>query len=124
MTGADHRDESVVMPGARWVTVAFLVVGLLNYLYALVLTRLLNVGAYADVRRRPEPLLWATTVATVSVPWVLAQALARARSDAERDAAVRFTMLASAGSGFVGGDRRLGDLRPSSRARRRRWPLA
>jgi O-antigen/teichoic acid export membrane protein len=37
------------------------------------------------------------------VPWVLAQALARAESDAERFAATRFTMLASAGSGLLAG---------------------
>ncbi len=103
MTGADRWDESVVMHGARWVTVAFLVVGLLNYLYALVLTRLLNVSEYATFAAGQGLLLWATTVATVSVPWVLAQALARAHSDAERHAATRFTMMASAGSGLIAG---------------------
>lgn len=103
MTRADHRDETAVMRGARWVTVAFLVVGILNYLYALVLTRLLNVTEYATFAAGQGLLLWATTVATVSVPWVLAQALARAESDAERFAATRFTMLASAGSGLLAG---------------------
>src|SRR5437899_2331169 len=91
------------MRGARWVTVAFLVVGLLNYLYALVLTHLLNVAQYSTFAAGQGLLLWATTVATVSVPWVLAQALARAGSDAERFAATRFTMLASTGSGLVAG---------------------
>ncbi len=103
MTLADHRDESAVVRGARWVTVAFLVVGVLNYLYALVLTRLLNVSEYSTFAAGQGLLLWATTVATVSVPWVLAQALARARDDAERFAATRFTMLASTGSGLVAG---------------------
>ena len=103
MTLVDHRDESAAMRGARWVTAAFLVVGVLNYLYALVLTRLLNVAEYSTFAAGQGLLLWATTVATVSVPWVLAQALARARSDAERFAATRFTMLASAGSGLVAG---------------------
>jgi O-antigen/teichoic acid export membrane protein len=103
VTRADHRDETAVMRGARWVTVAFLVVGILNYLYALVLTRLLNVTEYATFAAGQGLLLWATTVATVSVPWVLAQALARAESDAERFAATRFTMLASAGSGLLAG---------------------
>ena len=103
MTLVDHRDESAAMRGARWVTAAFLVVGVLNYLYALVLTRLLNVAEYSTFAAGQGLLLWATTVATVSVPWVLAQALARARSDAERFAATRFTMLASTGSGLVAG---------------------
>jgi O-antigen/teichoic acid export membrane protein len=103
VTLADHREESAAMRGARWVTVAFLVVGLLNYLYALVLTHLLNVTQYATFAAGQGLLLWATTVATVSVPWVLAQALARANSDAERFAATRFTMLASAGSGLAAG---------------------
>src|SRR5436190_1761510 len=91
------------MRGARWVTVAFLVVGVLNYLYALVLTHLLDVAQYSAFAAGQGLLLWATTVATVSVPWVLAQALARAGSDAERFAATRFTMLASTGSGLVAG---------------------
>jgi O-antigen/teichoic acid export membrane protein len=103
VTLADHREESAAMRGARWVTVAFLVVGVLNYLYALVLTHLLNVTQYSTFAAGQGLLLWATTVATVSVPWVLAQALARAGSDAERFAATRFTMLASAGSGLVAG---------------------
>ena len=103
MTLVDHRDESAAMRGARWVTAAFLVVGVLNYLYALVLTHLLNVAEYSTFAAGQGLLLWATTVATVSVPWVLAQALARARSDAERFAATRFTMLASTGSGLVAG---------------------
>jgi O-antigen/teichoic acid export membrane protein len=103
VTLADHREESAAVRGARWVTVAFLVVGVLNYLYALVLTRLLNVAQYATFAAGQGLLLWATTVATVSVPWVLAQALARSGSDAERFAATRFTMLASAGSGLVAG---------------------
>jgi O-antigen/teichoic acid export membrane protein len=103
VTGPDHLDESIAIRGARWVTVAFLVVGILNYLYALVLTRLLNVADYATFAAGQGLLLWATTVATVSVPWVLAQALARARSDAERYAATRFTMMVSAGSGLMAG---------------------
>jgi O-antigen/teichoic acid export membrane protein len=103
VTLADHREESAAMRGARWVTAAFLVVGVLNYLYALVLTHLLNVTQYATFAAGQGLLLWATTVATVSVPWVLAQALARSSSDAERFAATRFTMLASAASGLLAG---------------------
>ena len=102
MTEASKRPEAVAARGARWFTVALIIVGLLNYGYSLILTRLLNVGAYAGFAAAQSLILWATTLATVSVPWVLAQGMARARSDEERGAAVRFAKLASAGSGFVG----------------------
>jgi O-antigen/teichoic acid export membrane protein len=101
VTATAKRDESVAAHGARWVTLAFVVVGLLNYGYAVLLTRLLPVSAYSVFSAGQGLVLSAGTVATVSIPWVLAQALARARSDAERDGAVRFAMLASAGSGLI-----------------------
>ena len=75
--------------------------GLLNYGYALLLTHLLNVTAYSRFAAGQGLILWASTVAVVSVPWVLAQALARARSDAERNSATRFAKLAGAGSGII-----------------------
>ena len=80
---------------------AFVLVGALNYAYSLMLTRLLNVSAYASFAAGQGLILWASSVATVSVPWALAQGLARARSDAERDGALRFSMLASIGSGIL-----------------------
>lgn len=103
MTKASNRPEAVAALGARWMTVAFVVVGLLNYGYSLMLTRLLDVATYAAFAASQSLILWASTLATVSVPWVLAQGMARARTDTERAAAVRFAMLASAGSGFVAG---------------------
>jgi len=87
--------------GARWVTVAFALVGLLNYGYALLLIRLLDVAAYSRFAAGQGLLLWVTTVSAVSVPWVLAQAMVRASSRPERDAAIRFAKLASTGSGGV-----------------------
>jgi len=103
MTGAATRDESVAAHGARWVTAAMVIVGLCNYGYALGLTRLLDVAAYARFAAGQGLIMWASTVATVSVPWVLAQVLARARSAAEQDSAARFAKLASAGSGIIAG---------------------
>ena len=76
-------------------------VGLLNYAYALMLTRLLDVAAYSSFAAGQGLMLWATTVAAVSVPLPLAQGLARARSDAERGAAIQFAKLAGAGSGII-----------------------
>jgi len=96
-----RREESLAAHGARWITVAFVIVGLLNYGYALLLTRLLDVSAYSTFAAGQGLILWASTIATVSVPWVLAQAMVRARSDAERNAAIRFARLASVGSGVM-----------------------
>lgn len=103
MTASARRDESVAAHGARWVTLAFIVVGFLNYGYAVLLTRLLGVSAYSVFSAGQGLVLSAGTVATVSIPWVLAQALARAHSDEERDGAVRFATLASVGSGLIAG---------------------
>jgi glycosyltransferase involved in cell wall biosynthesis/O-antigen/teichoic acid export membrane protein len=100
VTGAEGGEESAAT-GARWVTAAFALVGLLNYGYALLLTRLLDVAAYSRFAAGQGLLLWVTTVSAVSVPWVLAQAMVRARSRPERDAAIRFAKLASTGSGVV-----------------------
>jgi O-antigen/teichoic acid export membrane protein len=99
VTRAAGRRESAAVHGARWVTVAFVIVGLLNYGYALLLTHLLSVAAYARFSAGQGLILWASTVAIVSVPWVLAQALARAQSAAERNAAVRFAKFVSLAGG-------------------------
>jgi O-antigen/teichoic acid export membrane protein len=101
VTSAARREESVAANGARWITVAMVMVGLLNYGYALLLTHLLSVTAYSTFAAGQGLILWASTVVIVSVPWVLAQALVRARSDAERNSAIRFAKLAGVGSGIV-----------------------
>ncbi len=101
MTRAVRREETTAARGARWITIAMVVVGLLNYGYALLLTRLLDVAGYASFAGCQGLILWASTVATVSVPWVLAQALVRARSSEERTSAIRFAKMASVGGGAV-----------------------
>jgi O-antigen/teichoic acid export membrane protein len=101
VTGVSRKEESVAAQGARWITAAFVIVGALNYSYSLILTRLLDVSAYASFAAGQGLILWASSVATVSVPWALAQGLARARSNAERDAALRFSIMASIGSGVL-----------------------
>ena len=103
MTRAVRREETTAARGARWITIAMVVVGLLNYGYALLLTRLLSVTAYSRFAAGQGLILWASTVAIVSVPWVLTQGTARARSNVERGDLIRFAMLASAGSGDVAG---------------------
>lgn len=98
---AVRRDELSAVHGARWFTVAFLVIGVGNYGYALLLTHLLSVDAYARFAAGQGLLLAAATVAMVSVPWVLAKSLARARSEAERADAVRFAVVIATGGGIV-----------------------
>ncbi|MDQ0717736.1 O-antigen/teichoic acid export membrane protein [Streptomyces luteogriseus] len=100
---ANRPDVVTAVHGARWFTAAALAVGAVNYGYALLLTRLLDVGSYARFVAGQWLLLSAATVATVTVPWVLAQALARARSDAERGDAGRFAVITSIGGGLVMG---------------------
>ena len=101
MTATVRRDESSAAHGAKWITAAFVIVGFLNYGYALLLTRLLDVTAYSEFAAGQGLILWASTVATVCIPWMLAQALARARSGAERRAALRFAKLLSAQAGLA-----------------------
>ncbi len=96
-----RREESAVARGARWITGAFGVIGVLNYAYGLTQTRLLDVRAYSAFAAGQSLIMWASAVASVSIPWVLVQGVARARNRAEQDAAVRFAMLASVGSGTV-----------------------
>jgi glycosyltransferase involved in cell wall biosynthesis/O-antigen/teichoic acid export membrane protein len=94
-------EESAAARGARWITCAFLLIGVLNYAYGLMQTRLLDVTAYSAFAAGQSLILWASAVASVSIPWVLVQGVARARSRAEQDTAVRFAMVASVGSGAV-----------------------
>jgi O-antigen/teichoic acid export membrane protein len=101
LTSTVRREESVAAHGARWMTLAMVLIGLLNYGYALLLTHLLDVAEYSKFAAGQGLLLWASTVSTVSVPWVLAQALIRARLDVERNSAIRFAKLTSSVSGLV-----------------------
>jgi O-antigen/teichoic acid export membrane protein len=96
-------DEIAAVRGARWYTVAFLAVGILNYGYALLLTRSLDTAAYSRFAAGQGLILCASTVATVAVPWVLAQSLARAQSSSERGDAIRFAVVMSAGGGILAG---------------------
>jgi O-antigen/teichoic acid export membrane protein len=89
--------------GARWIAIATVLVGVSNYGYALLLTHLLPVADYARFAAGQSLILWAMNVAVVSVPWVLAQSLARATTDEERAVATRFAKIATAGSGLAAG---------------------
>ncbi|MEU9859995.1 lipopolysaccharide biosynthesis protein [Streptomyces sp. NPDC047971] len=94
-------DEVTAVHGARWIATAAVTVGALNYVYALALTRLLDVGAYATFAAGQGLIVCTAAIAVVTVPWMLAQALARARSDAERGEAVRFAVVTGVAGGIV-----------------------
>lgn len=100
---ARRMARSTAARGAQWVTVGVALVGVLNYGYALLLTHLLNVSEYARFAAGQSLILWAMNAAVVSIPWVLAQSLARATSDQERAMATRFAKLATTVSGLVAG---------------------
>lgn len=95
--------KSSAAHGALWIAVGTVSIGLSNYGYSLLLTHLLNVAEYSVFSAGQSLILWATNIATVSVPWVLAQALARAKSERERNSAIRFAKLMSGGTGIVAG---------------------
>ncbi|MGW0121214.1 hypothetical protein [Streptomyces sp. NPDC003327] len=100
-TAPVHRDEVTAVHGARWIATAAVVVGAVNYAYALVLTRLLDVAGYATFAAGQGLVVCASAVAVVTVPWMLAQALARAGLDAERTDAVRFAVVTAVSGGVV-----------------------
>ncbi|MFG2640442.1 hypothetical protein ACGFYP_05645 [Streptomyces sp. NPDC048370] len=94
-------DEVVAVHGARWIATAAVTVGVVNYVYALALTRLLDVGSYATFAAGQGLIVCTAAVAVVTVPWMLAQALARARSDAERGEAIRFAVVTAIAGGVL-----------------------
>ncbi len=94
-------DASVAVHGARWITVSSLVVGALNYAYALLLMHILSAEAYTVFAAGQGLVLGVATVAVVSIPWVLAQGVARARNDGEKAEAVRFATVVGIVSGLV-----------------------
>ncbi|MEZ0095308.1 glycosyltransferase involved in cell wall biosynthesis/O-antigen/teichoic acid export membrane protein [Streptacidiphilus sp. EB129] len=101
---AAHRSDDVTaVHGARWFATAYVAVGALNYGYALVLTRLLSPAMFARFAAGQSLILCASAVSVVAVPWVLAQALARASSERERDDAVRFAIVTSTVGGVIAG---------------------
>ncbi|GAA0294132.1 glycosyltransferase [Kineococcus aurantiacus] len=89
--------------GARVLTIASLVVGVVNYAFSLVLTHVLPIAQFAVVGAGQALLLTAGTVASTSVSWVLAQALLEARSRADRRAALWFSVCTNLVLGAAGG---------------------
>jgi len=100
--GLPEGGGAALARGARWLTAGTLVVGVVNYAYAFLLTRLLSPSSYAEFAAGQALLLTAGTVAAVSVPWVLAQELAqRAGEGEQRRRAVWFATLTNLAQGAV-----------------------
>lgn len=95
------QDEVTAVHGARWIATAVVTVGALNYAYTLILTRLLDVSGYATFAAGQGLIVCTAAVAVVTVPWMLAQALARADSNTQRVEAVRFAVITAILGGTV-----------------------
>lgn len=100
---ADPAARRSFVAGARRLTIATLVVGLLNYAYSLGLTHALDVRDFAVFGAGQALLLSAGTISSTAVPWVLAKALVNARSRHERQQAVWFAVVTNAALGLVAG---------------------
>jgi glycosyltransferase involved in cell wall biosynthesis/O-antigen/teichoic acid export membrane protein len=93
-----------LVSGSRWLTASTVVVGVTNYLFALVLTRVLTVGDYEAFAAGQALLLVVGTVASSSVPWVVAKWLAGAGEDrGRRRQVVWFALLANVSQGLLAG---------------------
>ncbi|MEZ0490919.1 glycosyltransferase [Kineococcus sp. TBRC 1896] len=99
----EQFDGAKLVRGARWLTAATLVIGLVNYVYSLGLTHLLPMAAFAVFGAGQALLLNAGTVASTSISWILAQGLLKARSEHERRQAVWFSILTNTALGLLAG---------------------
>ena len=100
-----HAEQTrTLASGTRWLTASTVVVGVVNYLFALLLTRVLDVDQYQAFAAAQALLLVIGTIAGASVPWVVARWLATAGDDRnQRRKVVWFAIKANIGQGLVGG---------------------
>ena len=73
-TPRETRGTAVVRE-SRWLAASGVAVGLVNYAYSLLLTQLLAPRAFADFAAAQSLLLVCGTLATSSMPWVVARVL-------------------------------------------------
>ncbi len=101
-----HREDgslSSLTSGTRWLTISAVTVGAVNYGYALALTRVLPPTGFAIYGASQALLLSAGTVASASVPWVMAQGIVKARNPLERRRVVLFGVVLNLFLGVVTG---------------------
>ncbi len=100
-TTQDEAHRQTLASGAGWLTVSTLMVGGLNYAYSLALTHLLPADKYAQFAAAQALLLTAGTVASASIPWVLAQQLAKDPDESAQAALTRMALLGNCLQGVV-----------------------
>jgi O-antigen/teichoic acid export membrane protein/LmbE family N-acetylglucosaminyl deacetylase len=94
--------ERLLRTGSRWLMLATVATGGLNYAYTLMLLHLLRPADYSTFAAGQALLLTAGSVAQCAVPWVLAHELTAAGTDlARRRSAVSFAVLANTVGGLV-----------------------
>src|SRR6266511_434911 len=87
--------------GASWLTLSTALVGVVNYCYAMSLTWLLPAHSYSIFASGQALLLLCTTVASASVPWVVAQGIVRAADAHSRRRLLEFAFRMAGGQGIV-----------------------
>ena len=93
---------STVVRQSRWLAASGVAVGLVNYAYSLAMTRLLAPELFADFAAAQSLLLVSGTLATSSMPWVVARVLADpARSGHEGRQAIWFSLVVNLAQGVV-----------------------
>jgi len=113
MGGSKHRRNSAppsvagggavrsTMRGAGLLTTAQVVVGLGNYGYSLMLARLLAPKLFGNFAAAQGMVLVCGTLATASVPWVVAQVFATASGPAARRDVIWFSLVTNVLQGAV-----------------------
>ena len=113
MGGSKHRRNSALpsvaggdavrstMRGAGLLTTAQVVVGLGNYGYSLMLARLLAPKLFGNFAAAQGMVLVCGTLATASVPWVVAQVFATASGPAARRDVIWFSLVTNVLQGAV-----------------------
>ena len=91
----------VTSRGAGFLTIASVFVGLGNYAYSLLLARLLSPELFADFAAAQGALLICGTVATASMPWVVAHVIATKPGRQQRQDVVWFSLMTNALQGSV-----------------------
>jgi glycosyltransferase involved in cell wall biosynthesis/O-antigen/teichoic acid export membrane protein len=99
-----HADaELAIRRGAGWLTLSAVVVGAVNFVYALVLTWLLPVRDYPAFAGSQALLVVCGTAAAASVPWVLSRRIAQGSPPAERRDAITFAVVLTVVHGLASG---------------------
>lgn len=110
MTVVDARESATevsasasrVVRQSRWLAASGVAVGLVNYAYSLAMTRLLAPELFADFAAAQSLLLVCGTLATSSMPWVVARVLADpSRSGDERRQAIWFSLVVNLMQGVI-----------------------